>query len=99
MSTITSPSFDALAASSSKRLPVESAMPGTTLGIIKIKAFGTGSGVYGEPLHCARVAVGRHGEVCCHVGGTIHCTCMCACMKPGGVRAHALVSGHADAAH
>ncbi|KAK9813340.1 hypothetical protein WJX73_001309 [Symbiochloris irregularis] len=49
MSTITSPSFDAVAASSSKRLPVESAMPGTTLGIIKIKAFGTGSGVYDTP--------------------------------------------------
>jgi hypothetical protein len=40
--------FDAAAAATSRYLPVESAMPGTTLGIIPLQAFETGGTLYGE---------------------------------------------------
>ena len=47
MSSVTSLNFDPIAASSARRLPVESAMPGTTLRIIPLRAFGSGSALYG----------------------------------------------------
>jgi nitric-oxide synthase len=50
--------FDAAAAATSRYLPVESAMPGTTLGIIPLQAFETGGTLYGTTrLHHAAAAV------------------------------------------
>lgn len=45
---LTGGNFDAAAASTSRYLPVESAMPGTTLGIIPLQAFETGGTLYGR---------------------------------------------------
>jgi hypothetical protein len=45
---MTGGNFDAAAAATSRYLPVESAMPGTTLGIIPLQAFETGGTLYGE---------------------------------------------------
>lgn len=44
---LTGGNFDAAAMSMSRYLPVESAMPGTTLGLIALKAFETGGTLYG----------------------------------------------------
>jgi nitric-oxide synthase len=40
--------FDPAAMSNGRYLPVESAMPGTTLGIIPLQAFATGGTLYGR---------------------------------------------------
>jgi hypothetical protein len=40
--------FDPAARSSSRYLPVESPMPGTTLGIIPLQAFVSGGTLFGE---------------------------------------------------
>ena len=42
-----SANFDPAAMSNGRYLPVESAMPGTTLGIIPLQAFATGGTLYG----------------------------------------------------
>lgn len=47
MSNMTSPQFDPAAASASKRLPVASAMPGTTLQLIPLQAFHSGGVLFG----------------------------------------------------
>eukprot|EP00884_Botryococcus_braunii_P017452 jgi/Botrbrau1/4390/Bobra.105_2s0036.1 len=52
MSDLGSQQFDAAAASVKRRLPVESAMPGTTLGLIPLRAFESGGTLYDTPgLH------------------------------------------------
>ena len=43
-----STNFDPAAMSNGRYLPVESAMPGTTLGIIPLQAFASGGTLYGE---------------------------------------------------
>ena len=48
MSNFTSAQFDAAAVSRAKHLPVESAMPGTTLQIIPLEAFESGGVLYGR---------------------------------------------------
>ena len=48
MSDATSMQYDPMAASSHKRLPVESAMPGTTLKLIPLKAFHSGGQLIGQ---------------------------------------------------
>ena len=48
--------FDAAAALQSRRLPVESAMPGTTLGLIQLKSFESGGCLYGE--QCPAYTIG-----------------------------------------
>jgi hypothetical protein len=50
MSDLGSQQFDAAAASVKRRLPVESAMPGTTLGLIPLRAFESGGTLYGMLL-------------------------------------------------
>jgi hypothetical protein len=45
---LTGGNFDAAAMATSRYLPVESAMPGTTLGLIPLQAFETGGTLYGE---------------------------------------------------
>ena len=57
-SPLQSGNFDAAAALQSKRLPVESAMPGTTLGLIQLKSFESGGCLYGEqcPAHTICIA-------------------------------------------
>ena len=42
-----SANFDPAAMSNGRYLPVESAMPGTTLGIIPLQAFASGGTLYG----------------------------------------------------
>lgn len=49
--------YDAAAMAHSKYLPVESAMPGTTLGLIPLQAFETGGVLYGKHIIC-HVGVG-----------------------------------------
>ena len=46
-----SANFDPAAMSNGRYLPVESDMPGTTLGIIPLQAFATGGTLYGECGH------------------------------------------------
>ena len=48
MSNFSSAQFDAAAVSTGRHLPVESAMPGTTLQIIPLQAFESGGVLYGE---------------------------------------------------
>ena len=48
MSSFSSAQFDAAAVSTGRHLPVESAMPGTTLQIIPLEAFQSGGTLYGE---------------------------------------------------
>ena len=50
MSTMVSGSFDPAAAANARRLPVESAMPGTTLQLIPLSAFSGNGFLYGELL-------------------------------------------------
>lgn len=57
MSQFESVNFDAAAMSSGKYLPVESAMPGTTLGLIPLQAFESGGTLYDTP-----------GELACSAG-------------------------------
>lgn len=59
MSNFSSAQFDAAAVSTGRHLPVESAMPGTTLQIIPLQAFESGGVLYGRypplqphPLAC-----------------------------------------------
>lgn len=47
MSDFSSRQFDAAAANTAKRLPVVSAVPGTTLGLITLRAFATGGRLIG----------------------------------------------------
>lgn len=47
MSDMSSPQFDAAAIGTARHLPVESAMPGTTLQLIKLKTFDSGGVLYG----------------------------------------------------
>jgi hypothetical protein len=54
---MTGGNFDAAAAATSRFLPVESAMPGTTLGIIPLQAFETGGTLYGACGTCLLQAV------------------------------------------
>jgi nitric-oxide synthase len=49
MSKFESANYDAGAMSSGKHLPVESAMPGTTLGLIPLQAFESGGTLYDTP--------------------------------------------------
>jgi nitric-oxide synthase len=49
MSQFEGANFDAAAMSSGKYLPVESAMPGTTLGLIPLQAFESGGTLYDTP--------------------------------------------------
>ncbi|WIA31824.1 hypothetical protein OEZ86_002691 [Tetradesmus obliquus] len=49
MSSLTGGNFDAAAMASARHLPVESAMPGTTLGLIPLQAFETGGTLYDTP--------------------------------------------------
>lgn len=49
MSNFSSPQFDAAAVAPAKHLPVESAMPGTTLQLIPLNAFDSGGLLYGKP--------------------------------------------------
>ena len=48
MSNFSSAQFDAAAVSTGRHLPVESAMPGTTLQIIPLQAFESGGVLYGR---------------------------------------------------
>lgn len=50
MSNALSRQYDVMAASSNNRLPVESAMSGTTLKLIPLKAFHSGGQLIGAPL-------------------------------------------------
>lgn len=50
MSVVTSINFDPMAAARVRRLPVESAMPGTTLRLIPLRAFSSSSCLYGQFL-------------------------------------------------
>ncbi len=47
MGSFDSASFDPAASATGRYLPVESAMPGTTLGLIPLQAFETGGTLYG----------------------------------------------------
>lgn len=47
MKTATSPQFDPAALAAARRLPVESAVPGTTLAPIPLRAFAAGGVLYG----------------------------------------------------
>ncbi len=47
MSSFSSKHFDAAATLAARRLPVESAMPGTTLGVIPMETFAAGGTLYG----------------------------------------------------
>jgi hypothetical protein len=47
MAKFDSTNFDAAALASSRYLPLESPMPGTTLGIIPLQAFASGGTLYG----------------------------------------------------
>ncbi|KAF8070981.1 nitric oxide synthase [Scenedesmus sp. PABB004] len=49
MSSLTGGNFDAAALATRRYLPVESAMPGTTLGLIPLQAFETGGTLYDTP--------------------------------------------------
>lgn len=49
MANMTSRHFDAKATQVGRRLPVESAMPGTTLGFVKLGAFSSGGALYDTP--------------------------------------------------
>ncbi len=49
MSSIGSAQFDPAAIGTARHLPTESAMPGTTLQLIPLKAFDTGGLLYGAP--------------------------------------------------
>lgn len=49
MATMASRHFDAKATQVGRRLPVESAMPGTTLGFVKLGAFSSGGTLYDTP--------------------------------------------------
>lgn len=49
MANMTSRHFDAKATLVGKKLPVESAMPGTTLGLLKLGAFSSGGALYDTP--------------------------------------------------
>lgn len=49
MATMASRHFDAKATQVGRRLPVESAMPGTTLGFVKLGAFSSGGALYDTP--------------------------------------------------
>ena len=51
--------FDAAAALQSRRLPVESAMPGTTLGLIQLKSFESGGCLYGEQSPACTVSFAK----------------------------------------
>ncbi len=42
--------FDPAAMANGRYLPVESPMPGTTLGIIPLRAFASGGNLFGAPL-------------------------------------------------
>ena len=50
MSSSSSSQFDAAAVSTGRHLPVESAMPGTTLQIIPLEAFQSGGTLYGKEV-------------------------------------------------
>lgn len=49
MTNMASRHFDAKATQVGRRLPVESAMPGTTLGFVKLGAFSSGGALYDTP--------------------------------------------------
>ena len=49
MSTMASSSFDPAAVAHSRHLPMESAMPGTTLQLIPLSTFSGNGALYGEP--------------------------------------------------
>ena len=51
--------FQATAKAQSRRLPVESAMPGTTLQTIELKAFASGGALFGESTILGFVVLGR----------------------------------------
>lgn len=50
MRTATSPQFDPAALAAGRRLPVESAVPGTTLAPIPLRAFASGGVLYGADV-------------------------------------------------
>ena len=58
-------SFDPAAAANSRRLPVESAMPGTTLQLIPLSAFSGSGDLYGMPSallkSCTAAVIYMHG--------------------------------------
>lgn len=56
MSSFGSTQFDAAAVSTGRHLPVESAMPGTTLQIIPLEAFESGGVLYGTKLQLIIIA-------------------------------------------
>lgn len=64
-----SDNFDPAAMSNGRYLPVESAMPGTTLGIIPLQAFASGGTLYGK--RCGR-ARGNGGCQAFASGGTLY---------------------------
>lgn len=70
MSSFSSKHYDAAATLAARRLPVESAMPGTTLGVIPMETFAAGGTLYGA---------------CCEgVGGVVGCVmCVCVCAGAG----------------
>jgi nitric-oxide synthase, plant len=49
MANMTSRHFDTRATLAGRKLPVESAMPGTTLGFVKLGAFSSGGALYDTP--------------------------------------------------
>ena len=51
--------FQPTAKAQSRRLPVESAMPGTTLQTIELKAFASGGALFGESTILSLDALGR----------------------------------------
>lgn len=55
MASMDSRHFDAKATQVGRRLPVESAMPGTTLGFVKLGAFSSGGALYDTPGAAARL--------------------------------------------
>ena len=74
MSTMASSSFDPAAVAHSRHLPVESAMPGTTLQLIPLSAFSGNGALYGAP-RCPRcVRLSRKGPAEC---GAAECAERC----------------------
>ncbi len=65
MRTATSPQFDPAALAAARRLPVESAVPGTTLAPIPLRAFAAGGILYGAapaPAACGRTPAERGAQ-------------------------------------
>ena len=76
MSKGTSQCFQPPSKSQSRRLPVESAMPGTTLQTIQLKAFTSGGCLFGESQIGLRVQDSQHGIITYNYTHTYFVVCV-----------------------